>query len=148
MRMKLFAVAFLLTFTFTAHAQIEIPAACTEAAQEWYDAIDTDALIQAFLDAAETDNSTRSRFEAVDIFRETAASVAVRDSSCIADAAEWYAEGLERYAGALDEFIDNEIANYTVQSAKAYILIGQMRGYLAALGVELVDPEDNPLYFK
>lgn len=149
MKSRLLIVAILLfTLTFTTRAQIEIPEVCTETAQAWYDDIDTDALIEAFLEAAETDNSTRARFDAVDIFRETAEDVVVSKSACFVEAAAWYAEGLERYAGALDEFIDGEIANYTVQSAKAFILMGQMRGYLTAIGVELVDPEDNPLYFK
>ena len=148
MKSKILVIAILFTLTFTAYAQIEIPADCTDAAQDWYDDIDSDALETAFVTAAESDNSTRTRFDAVDVFRHTAEAIAVDDETCFAQAAEFYSDGLNKYADAMDLFVDDDFSQYVLNSASAYILIWQMRGYLAALGVELADPEDNPLYFK
>lgn len=148
MKIRLLTIAILLTFAFTTYAQPEIPEACTEAAQAWYDDIDSTALETAFVTAAESDNSTRVRFDAVDVFRETAEAIATDDDVCFVQAVEFYADGLNKYADAMDLFVDDDFSQYVLSSASAYILIGQMRGYMAALGVELADPEDNPLYFK
>lgn len=148
MKTSLLIAAILFTLTLPAHAQPEIPAACTEAAQDWYDAIDSEALETAFVTAAESDNSTRVRFDAVDVFRDTAEAIVTDDDVCFVQAVEFYSDGLNKYADAMDLFVDDDFSQYVLSSASAYILIGQMRGYMAALGVELADPEDNPLYFK
>lgn len=149
MKISLLAAFILLTLTLTTHAQsTTTDEACTEAAQEWYDAIKAGDLEQAFVDSVTSSNGLRARVDAVDVFRDTATQAEVDEDVCFAVAAGWYIEALERYADALDEFIDGETTNYSINSIKAFILIGQMRGYLTLLDVELFDPEDNPIYFK
>jgi hypothetical protein len=140
MRLAATIVLFLASFALPAFAQSDLvaPAEC-EGAQDFYDNLDPDNVVMISTSTAVSGGRVSVRLGAVQTLRDFAIELAEREHpECVAVALDWYVEGIGNLATALETLVDGEAAQFAIQFTKVGQLIGQWRGYMAAIGVEIV----------
>lgn len=150
MRILVLTVFFLLA-AFPVSAQ---SAETCPGAQDWYDSIDESALRQYFTAALSQTAKIAEKVRSLDAINDIADEI--EDSNaprCLGPAPDWYAAGLRQLSSSLEILFEditvNDLSEFALSMAKAQSSIGQFRGYLVALGVEIVDPDgDNPIAVK
>jgi hypothetical protein len=128
-------------------AQSEAEPPVCEGAQEYYDTVDADNVVMLSTSAAISGNRVSARLRAVETIREFATSLVEGEHpDCIAVAVQWYADGINALANGLELLVDGQTTDFAIRLAKSSQLIGQWRGYMAAVGVEIVPDGENTQY--
>lgn len=140
---SIFALCFL---PVIAQSDTAEPVVC-EGAQEYYDNVDTENVVMLSTAAAIGGDRVSARLRAVEDIREFATSLVEGEHpDCITVAVQWYADGIQELATGLESLIDGQTTDFTLKLSKAGQLIGQWRGYMAAVGVEIVPDGENTQY--
>lgn len=146
--MKALLIVFLIGLAIApAYAQEDT---CQGDAQAWYDAIDPENEITAsFTTVMSTAARTSARFGAIEDAADQREAIEALDyPACVEDARAWYIEGLALWETASAAFLDGEVGDFTLSALQGSRLVGQFRGYLAALGVDVYFDEDIEIYFR
>jgi hypothetical protein len=116
----------------------------------FYEAVDpdSDASIQTLL-AISSDSKTSAKFAAIEAIREIGESVSEFDyPECIEKAREWYLEGIDTMANSLESFVDGDFGTFASGYAEAMQRIGEYRGFMAAMGVDIAESETLDIYMR
>jgi hypothetical protein len=123
------------------------PVVC-EGAQEYYDDLDPDNVVMLSASVAIGGDRASARLRAVEAIREFAETMTESEyPDCMAVAVDWYVDAMEYLATALEAFVDGETGEFTLGFTKAGQLIGQWRGYMAAVGVEIT-PDGETIQYR
>lgn len=133
-----------------AQAVTETAAECREAAQAWYDEIDTDGvLLESYTTVVlERGRNTEKTLQIlnVSLLKDTIQNLSF--PKCATLARDWYLLGIDDFTVALSGIVDSDILTYARYITSAAQWIGQFRGYLVALGVQVDGPGTLPFYVK
>lgn len=144
----LIVLGIVLLFALPVAAQETAVEPTCEGAQDWYDTLDPDGeILTSFSTALSSDSRTSARFDAIDTIDDRAEAISdLEYPDCVEEPREWYLAGLDSLTEALSLLVDEEFGDYVVKQIQAMQQIGQFRGYLMALGVEVKTPE-NAVFF-
>lgn len=141
---SIFALCFLPVF---AQSDTAKPVVC-EGAQEYYDDLDPDNVVMLSASVAIGGDRASTRLRAVEAIREFASAMEDGEyPDCMAVAVGWYVDAMEYLATGLEAFVDGQNGDFTVNFTKAGQLIGQWRGYMAAVGVEIA-PDGETIQYR
>lgn len=142
-------VTVLLLIVLPAWAQESVEEICP-GAQAWYDNIDPDKVVRASLSTImDADERVSVRFGAVDDVNSIIEAVEESDSpECVEQAKLWYLEGLTTFTEAGENYIDGNLTEFILQMMTAMQTVGQFRGYMTAIGVEIEQDETSVWYMK
>lgn len=119
-------------------------------AQNFYDAVDPEEKVSVqMLIAISSTNRASAKFAAIESIREVATTVeALEYPDCVEAAREWYLAGVDKIAVALEAFADGDFGTFASTYAEAVQRIGEFRGYLMALGVEVKTSETQAIFMR
>lgn len=146
----IFALVILAAFPLSAQETTPDPDCDLSTIQEWYDEADpTDSMAVNFILTLQSSERASARFDAAEEIADRADELADSEyPACIEQAVVWYVEGLNTLAEAAESFIDGQVADFVGKQSTAMQKIGQYRGYMAALGVELHETATGTTYMR
>ncbi len=126
------------------------PECDVKAAQEFYDQVDPDQIASIkMLIAISSTSKASAKFAAIDDIRDLATTVEDLDyPDCVKQARDQYLAGIVKVADALEAIADGNIGTFTSLYAEAVQRIGEFRGYLMALGVEVQTSETQTIFMR
>ena len=129
---------------------IEVDGDCLEAAQEWYDTADFADIINADVLKILAPDNQRADWESIALgFRITGdVALELAHPACISVAVEAFKDGMYTFANYANARSEGDDPGLVVAFTVAGQRIGEMRGYLLALGVEIDQRDDVLLYWK
>ncbi len=120
------------------------------AAQEFYDQVDPDqtASIKMLIAISSTSKAS-AKFAAIEDIRDLATTIEDLDyPDCVKQARDLYLDGIGKVADALEAIADGNIGTFTSLYAEAVQRIGEFRGFLMALGVEVQTSETQAIFMR
>lgn len=117
---------------------------------EWYETVDPDSTIQSVYASVISQTTKASqKAQSLVLFIGTVADLAELETpECLEDIHARYMKGLSYLTDSLNSFVDNDTINFAVKLAYALERIGEFRGYMAAMGADVLYDEDTDIYFK
>lgn len=117
---------------------------CAAAAQAWYDAIDDETLAQTFTSAV----TSPSAQDAVPFFNALMDIINLDAPACVEEARDRYLSGLAWLGDSVRAKLGGDTGNQMVFGFVAFQRVGEFRGQIAALGVQILILPNAELYFK